>query len=767
MGSANSNKLAVMSFFKELRRRNVIRVAIAYAIATWLLIEITATTFPILKLPDWSVTLVTVLVLIGFPLALIFAWAYELTPEGLKKEMDVDRSESITHITGRKLDFIIITVLVLALVYFAYDEFVIEPAQEEALAIASTQAEAVSETDTPEMSIAVLPFVNISADPEQEYFSDGITEEILNALSGIRELAVTSRTSAFAFKGKSMSIPKIAQELGVAHVLEGSVRKSGDRLRITAQLIEVESDKHLWSETYDRELTDIFAVQDEISENIAAALKVKLLGDTAARSGSSAVIPEAYDMYLRGLQQNAIHTFEALVNAVDYFEQSIAIDPVFVRAYAGLGWAYNNQIDQGSISIDDNLPKIRQVLHRGLELDPDNAGLIGLSGQLAYWDGDWEQAELQWRRALDLDPPHFDVWFFYAFLFFQQGRIAEALQVDMDWLEADPLNPRATTQIAFFHQMSGHFDDAFATTSRLKVIAPNNPYGHFIDGLTRIFYLGDLVTGIFDFESALKIEPNDHEAISMLAITYFSLGEMALADAWVDRGRQIAPDATMVKAADAYGLALRGELTSAREISVKALASHRQFDRWWGGFMTLRLAVDELIDRGEPIQAVDMILEAKPEWAAFRNQSPSEAQHLSANPGRYRTTAVIIDYFPDFARALRAAGDDTGADNVLAHAEANQNWRREHGVVVSETRVAEIHALRGRGDGALDALERAEKNGSIYVFWHYRLIHNRIFNEIRDHPRFMALVQRVKAEMKRQWAEFNNNRSPKDETGKA
>ncbi len=288
-----------------------------------------------------------------------------------------------------------------------------------------------------------------------------------------------------------------------------------------------------------------------------------------------------------------------------------------------------------------------------------------------------------------------------------------------------------------------------------------------IEGLARIIYLGDLSTGIFDFESALKIESNDHEGISMLAITYFSIGEMALGDAWVEKGRQIAPDATFVQAADAYGLALRGELTAAKEISLKALASHRQFDRWWGGFMALRLAVDELIDRGEPMQAVDMILEAEPEWAAFRNQSLREAQHLSANPGRYGITAWIIDYFPDFARALRAAGDDAGADNVLAHAEANQNWRREHGLVVWETRVAETHALRGRRDDALDALERAEKNGSIYVYWHYQLIYNRIFDEFRDHPRFEALVQRVKAEMKRQRVEFNNNRSPKDETGEA
>jgi len=745
------------SFWGELKRRNVVRVAIAYAVVAWLSIEVSATTFPMLKLPEWAATFVTVLLIIGFPVALIFAWAFELTPEGLKKEKDVDRSESITHVTGRKLDFVIIGVLVIAVGFLLVDKLYLSEGDTVPDEIIATERK----------SIAVLPFVNLSADPDQEYFSDGITEEILNALAGIRELAVTSRTSAFAFKGKSMSIPKIAQELGVAHVLEGSVRKSGDRLRITAQLIEVESDTHLWSETYERELTEIFAVQDEISANIVAALKVKLLGDTVARSGSIAVIPEAYDTYLRGLQQIAINTYGSLAKAENYFEQSISIDPIFVRAYAGLGWTFSQQIFTGSVSIDDNLPKIRQVIRRGLDLDPDNAGLIGLSGRLAYWDGDLEQAELLLRRALDLDPPHYAVWDSYANTLWGLGRIAEAMQIQMDWQQADPLNPQASAQIAFSHLFRGHFDDAFATTSRLKAIAPNNPYGQFIDGLARIFYLGDLATGIFDLERGHKIDPNDHEVISILAITYFSIGETALADAWVEKGRQIAPDATFVQAADAYGLALRGELTAAKEISLKALANHRQFDRWWGGFMTLRLAVDELIDRGEPMQAVDMILEAEPEWAAFRNQSPIEAPHLSATPGRYGVGPFIIDYFPDFARALRAAGDDTGTNNVLAHLEAFQNWRREHGLVVLETRAAEIHALRGRGDDALDALERAEKNGSIYVYWHYRLIHNRIFDDIRDHPRFAALVERVKSEMERQRIEFNNTRSPKDGSGEA
>ena len=616
-------------------------------------------------------------------------------------------------------------------------------------------------------SIAVLPFVNMSGDDEQEYFSDGITEEILNALAGIPELAVTSRTSAFAFKGKSISIPKIAEELGVAHILEGSVRRSGNRLRITAQLIEVASDQHLWSETYDRELTDIFILQDEISANIAAALKVNLLGDAAANSRSGAVIPEAHDLYLRGLQQMATNTFDSVAQAADFFEQSLVIDPLFVRAYAGLGWAFAGQIFMGSGSIDDNVPKIRQAMRRGLDLDPDNAGLIGLSGQLAYWDGDLEQAELRFRRALDLEPPHYDVRSFYINLLGQQGRIAEAGHLQEEWLETDPLHPQANVQIAFSHLHRRRFDDAWAITSRLKVIAPDNPYGQFLDGIGRIYYLGDLATGILDLESGLKIDPNDHEVISMLAISYYSIGEAVLADALVEKGRQIAPVATFVQAAHAYGLALRGELVAAREVSLDALTNHRQFDRWWGGYLTLRLAVDELIDRGEPMQAVDMIVEAEPEWAAFRILSPVEAPQLSATPGNYGTESSILNYLPDFARALRAAGDDTGTENVLAHMEAIQDWRSEHGLLNRDTRTAEIHALRGRWVEAQDALEHAEEKGSIYAYWQYRLIHNRIFDDMRDQPRFKALVQRVQAEMQRQRIQLNNKRSPNDNTGEA
>ena len=748
-----------MSFTRELKRRNVFRVGIAYLIVAWLLLQISDTLVPALLLPEWFQSGVAFLLILGFPLALLFAWAFELTPEGIKLQKDVVHSESIATQTGRKLDFVIIAMLALALAYFIWESRFAEPSIEDKV-VAEERTSEIVRTPGP-ITIAVLPFINISADPEQEYFSDGITEEILNDLAGIRELAVTSRTSAFAFKGKSISIPKIAQELGVAHVLEGSVRKSGDRLRITAQLIEVESDTHLWSATYDRELTDIFAVQDEISANIAAALKVKLLGAGVASSASRPVVPEAYDLYLRGLDQFAIATLDSYVNAVDYFEQSLEIDPSFVRARAGLGWALAWQVTNGLFSQKEYVPKIREHIRYGLNIDPSNAGLIGLTAQLEYLNGDLKQAENLFRRALDLEPPYYGLEFWYPLILEVQGQQTEAMQFVRETLESDPLNVSANLLLAHFYLLSGLFDEYFATTSRVKLIAPGNPYPLLNDGYVKVVFLGDLPNGIYDWEDAAIIDPNDYESISMLAIAYYSIGETTLADAWTNKASQLSTDSTTVLAAKAYGLAHRGDLAAAREISLQALADHKHFDRWWGGFLTLRLAVDELLDQGEAMQAVEMILQAEPEWAAFRNQSPVEAPQLSSNPGNYHSGAVQTNsYLPDFARALRAAGDDKGADNVLAHMKAILDWRGDHGLTMWETYVAELAALRGRVDEALEALERAEKNGTIYVYWHHRLTRNQIFDGIRDQPRFQALVQRVEAEMKRQRAEFSNNRSP-------
>jgi TolB-like protein len=245
-----------MSFFQELKRRNVFRVAVAYIIVAWLLLQVGDTLGPALRLPEWFQSGVAYVLILGFPIAIIFAWAFELTPDGVKREKHVDRTESITHETGQKLNYTIIGLLIAALAYFALDKFVFEHDHE------------VIETHAGEPSIAVLPFANMSDDASNEFFADGITEELLNLLAKIPELEVTSRTSAFQFKGKETDIPTVARLLGVDHVLEGSVRKSGMKVRITAQLIDADTDKHVWSETYDRELDDIFAIQDEIARKV-------------------------------------------------------------------------------------------------------------------------------------------------------------------------------------------------------------------------------------------------------------------------------------------------------------------------------------------------------------------------------------------------------------------------------------------------------------------------------------------------------------------
>ncbi len=252
------------SFWGELKRRNVVRVTVAYVIVGWLILQLTDVLVPLLTLPEWAGRLIFLLLLVGFPLALFFAWAFELTPEGLKKGKDVDRSDSITHLTGRKLDFGIIGVLVVAVGFLLVDKIY--------LSEEDTAADEVIATER--QSIAVLPFVNMSPDPDQEYFSDGLSEEILNLLAKIPELKVIGRTSSFAFKGKNEDLRIIGEALGVNTLLEGSVRKSGDRVRITAQLIDVSDASHIWSETYNRTLDDIFAVQDDVAAAIIDAMQI-------------------------------------------------------------------------------------------------------------------------------------------------------------------------------------------------------------------------------------------------------------------------------------------------------------------------------------------------------------------------------------------------------------------------------------------------------------------------------------------------------------
>ena len=413
-----------MSIFRELKRRNVFKVAIAYAIVAWLLIEVTATTFPMLRLPDWTATFVTVLMMLGFPLALIFAWAFEITPEGIKLEKDADRSQSITHITGRNIDYIIIAALVLALGFFAFDKFVLDPSRDADLVRAATQAvtEQMAESvklEPPDKSIAVLAFTDLSESQDQGWFADGLAEEIINALVRTPDLMVSSRTSSFAYEGTQTPIPQIASELRVAHILEGSVRRAGDRIRVTAQLIRASDGFHVWSQNFDRNAEDVISIQEDLAVNIAKALKTTMDPEALKKmlqAGTRSV--EAYEYYLNGLavktRRAESSDFSLILDELDHFEMAREIDPGFAAAHAQSARIWLTQFGssrlQGLIDVtyQQGFVNFRERMIAAVEKAPDETQRMLYEAELAVNELKSAEAVRLLRRVLKNLPNSID-----------------------------------------------------------------------------------------------------------------------------------------------------------------------------------------------------------------------------------------------------------------------------------------------------------------------------------------------------------------------
>lgn len=446
----------------ELKRRNVIRISALYAVAGWLLLQVADILFGLLDVPGWGLRLVLGLLLLGFPLVVIFSWIYEMTPGGLKRESEINRDHSVTPATGRKIDRLIITGLVIVVAILIIDRVLLvsppEVVPPTTSASAETEAPAQSAEKTagttPEKSIAVLPFVNMSGDEDNEYFSDGLTEELLNLLAKVDDLRVSSRTSSFAFKGKDTSLPSVARELKVTNILEGSVRKSGVNVRITAQLIDVKTDSHLWSETYDRKLDDIFAIQDEIAQAVVEALKIRLLNPgEVLEEGQRETNTDAYMLYLRGR-----HTYELARDtrdgdltsrAIAQFKQVLDIDPAYALAYAGLADAYGYQAIRGGLSVQEGYERSREMAEKALSIDPDLVeALLALADIQLEYDWDLKAAEKSYRRALEIRPSDAEGLRTYGYFLFTAGRFEEAIEYYRKALEVDPFQVRAYFGIA-------------------------------------------------------------------------------------------------------------------------------------------------------------------------------------------------------------------------------------------------------------------------------------------------------------------------------
>jgi TolB-like protein/Flp pilus assembly protein TadD len=454
------------NFFAELKRRNVYKVAIAYGVVAWLLMQVASQIFPFFEIPNWAVRLVVLLLIIGFPVALILAWAFELTPEGIKRAEDVDLTKSTTRRTSHKLLWITAVVAIVAAALFVSGRFnLFRPKRAAATAVASDK------------SIAVLPFDNLSRDPDNAYFAEGIQDEILARLSKIADLKVISRTSTQKYKSAPGNLREIAQQLGVSNILEGSVQKSADQVRVTVQLINALTDTHLWAEIYDRKLTDIFAVESDVAKTIAETLRARLTGaEESAIAARPTENSEAHELYLRGRYFFGKRGADNLKRAIDYFNQAIAKDPNYAPAYAGIADSYAILSESPYESRADALNKARVAAEKALALDSKLAEAHVSRGLLFVEDLNLKAAEQEYQRAIELNPNYAFAHYLFGFdVLTPLGDFDHAISEMNRAVELDPFSGIINANLGWCYLCARRYPEAAAQFRKAAELDPNSP----------------------------------------------------------------------------------------------------------------------------------------------------------------------------------------------------------------------------------------------------------------------------------------------------
>ena len=494
------------SFFAELKRRNVYKVAVTYAVVGWVIAQIATQIFPFLEIPNWVVRLVIVLIAIGFPIALVIAWAFEATPEGIKR---TEVADAIPSINGQKKHAWIYVVMIGALVsiaVFFVGRYTATPRPSEA-------ATAL----LPAKSIAVLPFDNLSRDPDNAFFAEGVQDEILTRLAKVADLKVIARTSTQKFKSSPENLPDIAKQLGALNILEGSVQKAKDQVRVNVQLINAMTNAHLWAEIYDRKLTDIFAVESDIAKTIADTLQAKLTGnERSAMSHAPTEDPVAHELYLRGRHFWGLRG-DNLLRAIEFYNEAIARDPNYALAYAGLGETYILLPYYLGVDPKDARPKARAATLKALELNPNLAEAHNAMGKIAYTaDIDLHRAVREHRRAIELSP---NLASAYHWLsngpLSGLGRFNEAIAEGERSTELDPLSGINLVDLADTYMYARRFKEAGAVMKRALEIDPDFAYAHWINGIL-LQVSGDLEGARAEYAAARERE-NDPQAIALRA----------------------------------------------------------------------------------------------------------------------------------------------------------------------------------------------------------------------------------------------------------
>ena len=718
-----------MALIAELKRRNVFRVGVAYAIVGWLLVEVASVLLPTFEAPDWVMKVFASLVMLGLPLALILAWAFELTPEGIKRETDVDRAESVRHSTGRKLDFAIIGLLAIALIYVVIDNYIPEAESE--------QAEVTAESVAREKSIAVLPFENLSQDATNEPFTIGIHDDILTQISKISALKVISRTSVMEYSGTTKNLKTIGAELGVATVLEGSVQRAGDRVRINVQLIDAATDKHLWADTYDRQLTaaNIFAIQTEIATAIADALRATLsteeqrLLDTVPTENMAAL-----EAYFHGKQRMEKRSSAALAEALDDFNRAIELDPRFALAYVGLADSYILQIEYSGLPVDETLAKAQAATDKALALDDRLAEAYTSLGGIEQYRKNYEAAEAAFKRALELNPNYVTAYHWYALLLEGPlGRPDEALEVAKKAVELDPRSPIILLNVGARYAGVGRFDESLAWSHKAIEIDPEFAFGYQWIGFHYWQAKGKLDEAVRWFRKSVSVDPGNPENIAFLAWLFLDLGDLDYAKYWSERSIEQAPESFFPNLAMQLLYLYRGDRSAVLEYGRKAFETEHYIAYLFSSF--------------EPVRIHEMragrYLEAR---AAIERVAPELLNEDSPKISNRNYRAAI-----DLALISSETGEHERTDWLLKSSLQYIQQIPRLGFVGYGIADVQIHALRGDKQKALAVLRQAIDEGWRTHWWYY-LKHDPNLESLHDEPEYQAMVKEIEADMAAQLA---------------
>lgn len=718
-----------MGLVSELRRRNVFRVAIAYLVVAWLIVQVGATLAPALHLDDWVNTALLFFLILGFPVALVFAWAFEITPDGLKKEKDVDRAASITHLTRRKLDFFIIGLMGAAIIFLVLDNYVFpvtvsDQAEDAPQQTVSKPAEAAN-------SIAVLPFNNRSAIAEDAYFVDGIRDDILTQLAKLSSFGkVISRTSMEQYRDTSKAIPQIGRELGVATILEGGIQRAGDRVRINVQLIDASTDEHLWAETYDRTLTatNIFAIQSEIVETVVQQLNVNL---TSEETQQLATMPTqniaAYTAYLKGKNEAAIETMASLNVAIDHFKTAIEIDPDFALAYIGLADAYLTLGANflGGLSNDESNALAEPPLNQALVLNPNSGEAHAILGLLRQQQGNAQAAEQAYRQAIKLQPNSARAFRLYGRLRSRQGRNQEAMELLQKALNLDPFSVGVNFDVGRLYDLSGQFDEALDWYLRVLEIEPDHAFSYVYIAAIHLLVRGRADESLVWYQKAARNDALSPSLQSAQAIAYLELGDSNSAKEWVDRGLELEASAFWPLWTSLLHSLYTGNDTAAQADARRLLELN---PREWGALHVLRNA-DLAAGRYEVARSRFKM--------AFRELFESEVPTVNA---QNYSSAI------DLALVLIHLGEQQRADDLLERSlQVLETLPRlgTDGYWISDVRV---YALQQRPQRALRALRQAIDEGWRFLTWFY-LEHDPNLDLIRGEPAFQEMYAELQADL--------------------